>query len=945
MTREGSVATDPVGNTDLTVDRPHTNHQKGTGWEDVLGTKIAGHELGAIIGIGGMGAVVEAYHSELDRLVAIKFLSPALASDERARDLFCREAKAVARLSHPNIVAIHMVGEAAGVPFFSMDLIEGKTLAALALRSDHEVATVFMQIVRAIAYAHGQGVLHRDIKPSNVMVDDAGQPRVLDFGFAMCDGKDHTQSSIVGTPTYMSPEQADGQEVDARSDVYSLGATLYFLLTGNPPFQGGTPLEIMHQVIAGDLVAPRQVRPAIARDLETICLKCMAKDPGRRYQTATELAEDLQRFLTGKPVLARPVGTLERVAKWARRHPTVASLSGVVALLVTILMIGVSSWSIWAQHAYETEQVAHTRTSRALLETQEGLYNQRIASSHQAWMAGDVLGARQVLAKCQSRWRGWEWRYLQALYSQQLSSVATDWRPQRAIFSNDANLVLLSLQHQTVVLNRASGIRTPLVMSDQGGDLIAAAVTGHDFDFVTADATQVRLWHKDGTMMRSFGHTSVPTCIAVSPRLPFIGVGFMDDTLTLYNWETAVAHQITGSSQVTALAFNASSQLAVADATGQVRIWNPTATSGALITFPVLDTPIEGLSFSQDGTLLACTGVHEVVVRDMRASRTLFRLVTESASVGAVGFTADGSLLAVVVGSHIQLHSVAEGGRLLSTLRGHTQPICGFCFSSDDQQIVTTDRGGVIATWRVSQNAGSAPVAYEVADVPLTGVAGLVYTSQSGPVVTGQYQQEAATYAVVDKQLYRWSGTTGVLTAVTVSSDEALVASGSEAGEVIVRYSASGVIRCHFQVSQPVLALALSQTGSTLAIATAELIILGNTATGQQQRSWKPSATASAMVWANDSIIVGCDDGSLHCFDQLGNSTSTLLGHTGPVHGLAYSTDTQRLFSSSVDGQIIVWSDDEPILTIRDHPGAMLGIAFGDDQLYSLGTDGTIRVR
>jgi WD40 repeat protein len=306
------------------------------------------YELLEELGAGGMGLVWKARQVNLNRPVALKMIrSGTLANDEEVRR-FLAEAEAAGQLQHPGVVTIHEVGTHEGQYYFTMDLVRGAHLGAVVdgtPLAPARAARYARLIAEAVHYAHGKGILHRDLKPQNVMVDERDEPRVTDFGLAKRVGaqSDLTLTgTAVGSPSYMSPEQALGHNarVGVTADVYSIGAILYEMLTGRPPFQAASAVETMQQVISAEPAAPRRVNPAVPRDLETICLHCLEKDPARRYASARALAEDCARFLNQEPIRARAVGMFGRTAKWARRHPAVAALSGTVAVLITALAVG-----------------------------------------------------------------------------------------------------------------------------------------------------------------------------------------------------------------------------------------------------------------------------------------------------------------------------------------------------------------------------------------------------------------------------------------------------------------------------------------------------------------------------------------------------------------------------------------------------------------------------
>ena len=310
---------------------------------------VPGYEVLELVGRGGMGKVYRARHRDLNRTVAIKLL--VHEPDDKLLARFREETRAVAKLQHPNIAQLFESGTADGRPFFSQEFVEGGTLAqkfAGKPQDPQYAAGVVATIARAIQHSHDHGILHRDLKPGNVLLAADGTPKVTDFGLAKeltaanADGTTATHDGltrtgeILGTPSYMPPEQASGvtSSLGPTADVYSLGAILYEALTGRPPFQSPEPLQTLLMVLSMDPVAPRTLLPKLPKDLETVCLKCLEKSPKKRYPTAAALADDLDRFRRGEPIVARPVGFFERTGKWARRRKAAAALVGVSALLL-----------------------------------------------------------------------------------------------------------------------------------------------------------------------------------------------------------------------------------------------------------------------------------------------------------------------------------------------------------------------------------------------------------------------------------------------------------------------------------------------------------------------------------------------------------------------------------------------------------------------------------
>jgi len=358
------------------------------------------YEILAEIAHGGMGVVYKARQTSLHRTVALKMVAAGQLASPGAVRRFHTEAESAANLDHPNIVPIYEIGEHDGQHYFTMKLVPGASLAqrlaeftlapadsaeahksALVRSQAHKLAALLTKVAEAVHYAHQRGILHRDLKPGNILIDESGQPHVTDFGLAKrVEADTHLTLSgeIMGTPAYMAPEQAAGnvRQVTTAADVFSLGVILYQLLTGRVPFPGATPVEVLHAVIHQEPPAPRALNPVAPRDLETVCLKCLEKDPTKRYGSAREVAEELGRFVRGEPIQARPVSRAEKVWRWSRRNPALAGFGAATLVLLVTVAVG-APIAVWREarlrrHA-EAEAIKAQQVARFLKSMLEGV--------------------------------------------------------------------------------------------------------------------------------------------------------------------------------------------------------------------------------------------------------------------------------------------------------------------------------------------------------------------------------------------------------------------------------------------------------------------------------------------------------------------------------------------------------------------------------------------
>jgi len=420
------------------------------------GRRFGNYELLEEIARGGMGVVYKARQLGLNRIVAVKMILVERFAGKQSVQRFRGEAAAAGVLQHPNIVAIYEIGMQEGQHFFSMDYVEGQNLAQLVGHRPLPAARAarYVQIIaEAVHYAHEQGILRRDLKPSNVLIDAAtDQPRITDFGLANRLESDASRATdlesltlsgqVLGSPNFMPPEQANrGRgKVGRPSDVFGLGGILYFLLTARAPFLAESLETTISQVLNAEPVAPRLLNPSVPRDLETICLKCLEKEPARRYTTAQALRDELTRFLEGKAILVRPISRPEKVWRWCRRNPVVAALAAAAAVLFFLGFAGVT----W-QGQRASRAAAETKVQRDL--AQGHLYATQMKLVHAAYQAGKIGRALELLKAQQPPpgqrdFRGFDWRFLYRLCVSPSDVLATNASGFQSVdFSPDGRMV------------------------------------------------------------------------------------------------------------------------------------------------------------------------------------------------------------------------------------------------------------------------------------------------------------------------------------------------------------------------------------------------------------------------------------------------------------------------------------------------------------------------
>ncbi len=717
----------------------------------LAGTKVqyfGDYELLEEIARGGMGVVFKARQVSLNRLVALKLISAgALATPDLVKR-FKAEAEAAASLSHPNIVPIHEIGEHQGQHYFSMGLIEGRNLRqALARRrsGSNQLSVISNQshgrpkelnthhwslitsaklvstIARAVHYAHQRAVLHRDLKPSNILLDAQGEPHLTDFGLAKLIEKESTLThtyAVLGTPAYMSPEQARGatKDVTTAADVYGLGAVLYEALTGSPPFAGGTSMETIRQVLDQEPRRPSILNPNIDRDLETICLKCLEKDPQRRYASADALANDLDRWLNREPIQARPTTGWERTIKWTKRKPAIASLTG---LLLICIGLGVSAviwqWRNAVKAREEATQKAFAE-ARARERADEALAVLEIQRAEEFFAAGDSSRALAYLARVLRQNPANEVaaaRVLSALTLRRFSIPLTEpFKHAAAVFS-----VQFSLDGQRVVT--ASLDKTARVWDAKTGQPLTeplkheAAVHSAEFSpdglwVVTASWDgKAQVWDaKTGQApSETLTHESGVVSAQLSPDGQRVVTASNAKTARVWDAKTGqpLAELVKHDGAVVSAQFSPDGQRVVTKTSEDetARVWD--AKSGHPLTEPLNhEAEVYSAQFSPDSQrVVTASKDKSAQVWDAKTGQPLTEPLKHEAVVWLAQFSPDGRRVVTASGDTTARVWDARTGQPLTEPLKHDGEVHSAQFSPDGQRVLTVSWRSAWWLWEV----------------------------------------------------------------------------------------------------------------------------------------------------------------------------------------------------------------------------------------------------
>ena len=964
------------------------------------------YELLEEIARGGMGIVFRARQTQINRLVAVKVVVSGVLASPDFVERFRTETEAVASLNHPNIVPIYEVGDCEGQPFFSMRFIEGGSLAQRiadpARPLPHrDAANLLAKLARAVHYAHQRGILHRDIKPGNILLDAQGEPHLTDFGLARLVEKDSTLThtmAMLGTPSYMSPEQARGaaKELTTAVDVYGLGAVFYELLTGQPPFAGGSTIETVRQVLDKEPRRPSALKPGLDRDLETICLKCLEKDPGRRYGSAEAFAADLDRWQQHDPILARPSTPWERISKWIRRNR-----AWFVALLaIALLLVGgvaVSTWqAVEATRARreENKQRIAAQAAQALAETQQKKaeaekqraeaqltraewlsYASKLALAQTDFETGNGGLALRYLNECQPNLRGWEWGHLWNRMNAKLTLAGHGTFVAGVAFSGDGKRLVVCSEGEVKMFDAVTG--EPLLKFEGHKQNLSCVAFSPDDRWIVTGAGaggqgiqpgEAKVWDATTGHLRFDlqGHQYPVFAVAISRDGKLIATAAAENT---YNGsEVKIWDAVTGNELLTlpfvenvrCLAFHPGDQgLLTGTQKGKLEVWD-VSSGEKMLTVSAHTDKIHGVAFSPDGKrMISSSWDRTAKIWDAKTGQEIFVLKGHDSAVASAVFSPDGAK--IVTSSWDQTAKIwnAETAQEMLTLKGHSAWVWTAAFSPDGKRVVTGSFDNTARVWDAERGQ----------EIPTlkghwNSVNSLAFRSDGKRLASGSDDGTVKIWDLVaGRELLTLGQKTpawpkGGVWTVAFSPDGRRIVTGGQDQSAKVWDAETGQFLFSLEHTNVVLSAAFSPDGQRIAVVSGWYgeerggeIKIWDAAGGRLLHTLQPARSAWSVAFSPDGqrVVTGSASRTVKVWDvTTGVEVLALRGHARGVGGVAFSADGQRIVTGSHDLTAKVWNaaTGEALLTLKGHSGFVRTVAFSPDgqRIVTGGDDRTVRI-